>query len=190
MDISKLSQQLSDVSSAKKLPPVDQWNPPFCGNMDLVIKSNGQWWQGGTPFTRAKLVSLFSSVLKKETDEYFLVTPVEKIGIQVEDVPFVIVDWRLEDGALKVKTQVGDEVCISHDNPIELRYFTATSSQIDATPIAPTLVPYCLVRRNLWGRIHQNVMYQWAEVAVEQKTKLGNELIMQSLDYRFSLGIF
>lgn len=169
MDISKLSQQLSDVSSARKLPPVDQWDPPFCGDMDLVIKSNGQWWQDGSPFTRAKLVSLFSSVLKKENDDYFLVTPVEKIGIQVQDVPFVIVDWRFEDGILKVKTQVGDEVSIGQDNPVELRYFTAASSQIDASPKVPTLVPYCLVRRNLWGRVHQNVLYQWAEIAAEQK---------------------
>ncbi|MFT6702625.1 MAG: hypothetical protein ACJAUM_002501 [Pseudomonadales bacterium] len=198
MDLGKLSHQLSqqlshepsEVSSAKKIPPVELWDPPFCGDMDLVIKSNGQWWQGGTPFTRAKLVSLFSSVLKKENDDYFLVTPVEKIGIQVEDVPFLIVDWHFEDSILKVRTQVGDEVSIGPNNPIELRHFNATSNQTDAATSVETLVPYCLIRRNLWGRIHQNVMYQWAEIATERKTEHGNELIMHSQDYEFSLGTF
>lgn len=190
MDLGKLSQQLSNASSTRKVPPVENWNPPFCGNMDLVIKSNGQWWHDGTPFTRAKLVSLFSSVLKKENGDYFLVTPVEKIGIQVEDVPFVIVDWHFDKGTLKVKTQVGDEVCIGHEHPIELRYFQASENQTQSTLSQQTLVPYCLVRRNLWGRIHQNVMYQWAEVAKEQKTEKGNELVIQSQDYDFSLGVF
>lgn len=180
MDLGKLTQQLSDTSSEKKLPPVDKWDPPFCGDMDLIIKSNGEWWHHGTPFTRAKLVSLFAGVLKKENEQYFLVTPVEKIGIKVEDVPFVIVDWRNDNGALKVKTQVGDEVEIGEEHPIELRHFSAEK----------TLVPYCLIRRNLWARLHQNVLYQWAEVATETQTENGNELMMQSNDYEFSLGLY
>jgi hypothetical protein len=184
MDLGKLTQQLSDSSPAKKMPPVDQWDPPFCGDMNLVIKRNGQWWHEGTPFTRAKLVSLLSSVLKKEDEKYFLVTPVEKIGIQVEDVPFIVVDWHFDDGALKVKTQIGDEVEVGPEHPVELRLFQADDES------AETLVPYCLIRRNLWARLHQNVMYQWAEIAEESKTSGGSELVMQSGEYKFSLGQF
>lgn len=184
MDLGKLSQQLANTASAKEMPPVDKWNPPFCGDMNLVIKRNGQWWHEGTPFTRAKLVSLLSSVLKKEDQHYFLLTPVEKIGIQVEDVPFVIVDWHFEGAALKVKTQVGDEVTIGPDHPIELRPFIGEDES------AESLVPYCLIRRNLWGRLHQNVMYQWAEIAHEKTTDIGHELTLRSNDYEFSLGGF
>ena len=187
MDLSKLTQQLTDASPARQLPPVDKWDPPFCGDMNLVIKSNGQWWHEGTPFTRAKLVSLLSSVLKKERDAYFLVTPVEKIGIQVEDVPFVIVDWRFENDTLIVKTQIGDEVEIGPDHPVELRPFTAENANKEG---ATTLVPYCLIRRNLWARLHQNVMYQWAEIATPTNTENGNQLLIKSKQYTFSLGVF
>ena len=187
MDLGKLTQQLTDASPTKQMPPVDKWDPPFCGDMNLVIKSNGQWWHEGTPFTRAKLVSLLSSVLKKEDEAYFLVTPVEKIGIQVEDVPFIVVDWRFEKGALLVKTQIGDEVEIGPDHPVQLRHFTTDANEAGN---AETLVPYCLIRRNLWARLHQNVMYQWAEIATETNTEKGGELTLKSNDYQFSLGAF
>lgn len=187
MDLGKLTQQLTDASPTRQLPPVDKWDPPFCGDMNLVIKSSGQWWHEGTPFTRAKLVSLFSSVLKKERDAYFLVTPVEKIGIQVEDVPFVIVDWRFENDTLIVKTQIGDEVEIDTNHPVELRPFTAENANKEG---ATTLVPYCLIRRNLWARLHQNVMYQWAEIATPTNTENGNQLLIKSKQYTFSLGVF
>ena len=113
-----------------------------------------------------------------------MVTPVEKIGIKVEDVPFIVVDWRFEKAALLVKTQIGDEVEIGPDNPIQLRHFTSESDNTE------TLVPYCLIRRNLWARLHQNVMYQWAEIATETGTDRGKELIMKSNQYEFSLGVF
>jgi hypothetical protein len=178
MDLGKLTQQLSDTSPTKQMPPVEKWDPPFCGDMNLVIKSNGEWWHEGTPFTRARLVSLLSSVLKKEDEAYFLVTPVEKIGIQVEDVPFIVVDWRFE---------IGDEVNVGENHPIQLRPFTAEGNDLDNTA---TLVPYCLIRRNLWARLHQNVMYQWAEIATETSTDKGKELIIKSNHYEFSLGVF
>ncbi|PKI03265.1 DUF1285 domain-containing protein [Glaciecola sp. 33A] len=187
MDLGKLTQQLGNTSATRQIPPVEKWDPPFCGDMNLVIKSNGEWWHEGTPFTRAKLVSLLSSVLKKEDDAYFLVTPVEKIGIKVEDVPFIVVNWRFEKGALLVKTQIGDEVDVGDNHPIQLRPFTPDGNNVG---IGATLVPYCLIRRNLWARLHQNVMYQWAEIATETGTDRGKELIMKSNQYEFSLGVF
>ena len=77
------------------LPPVEKWNPPFCGNLDIRIARDGTWFYLGTPIGRPELVKLFSSILKKEEDKYFLVTPVEKVGITVDDAPFVAVDFTL-----------------------------------------------------------------------------------------------
>jgi hypothetical protein len=178
MDLGKLTQQLSDTSPAKKMPPVEQWDPPFCGDMNLVIKRNGQWWHEGTPFTRAKLIKLLSSVLKKEGDDYFLVTPVEKIGIQVEDVPFLIINDEITDKGIRVSTQTGDTVLLGPNHQVELREFEGN------------LVPYCLIRRNLWARLHQNVLYRWVEQADEKRKGNTTVLSMQSGDYEFCIGEF
>lgn len=149
MDISQIQSQISDVTQKEgaKLPPVEQWNPPFCGDMNLVIKRSGQWWHEGTPFTRHKLVKLFASVLKFEDSKYYLVTPVEKIGIQVEDVPFVVIDDAFTENGIFVITQTGDKVLVSETHPIELRKFEGN------------LVPYCNIRRNLWARLHLSLIH-------------------------------
>ena len=178
MDLSKLSQDISRSNEGDKLPPVDQWNPSFCGDMNLVIKRNGDWWHEGTPFTRVALVKLFASVIKKEGEQYFLVTPVEKIGIQVEDVPFVIIDWQYKEHHLNVTTQTGDQFTLSPTHPVELRMFEGNA------------IPYCLVRRNLWARVNQNVYYQWVESASQNQQAKNGELCWQSGDYSFSLGTF
>ncbi len=182
MDISQIQSQISDVThkNGAKLPPVEKWNPPFCGDMNLVIKRSGQWWHEGTPFTRHKLVKLFASVLKFEDNKYYLVTPVEKIGIQVEDVPFVVVDDEFTDGCIFVTTQTGDKVLVSESNPIELRRFDGI------------VVPYCNIRRNLWARVHQNVLYRWVERAHEIMLDDTNDSLksigLTSGNYLFSLG--
>lgn len=184
MDIFSLQTQLKDVSDPDKTPPVEKWDPPFCGNMPLVIKNNGQWWHAGTPFTRAKLVQLFASVLKKENDDYFLVTPVEKIGIQVEDVPFVIIDDSKITGdnktksAIEVTTQVGERFVIDQTHNVELRHFKDHK------------VPYVHVRRGLWARVHQNVLYRWIEQATECQGALTTQLQLRSGSYTFSIGEF
>lgn len=180
MDIAQLQKQISqsDGEVSRALPPVESWDPPFCGQMNLVIKRSGQWWHEGTPFTRAKLIKLLSSVLKKEGDDYFLVTPVEKIGISVEDVPFIVIDASLDEntGLISVSTQTGDTVKIGKDHPVELREFEGN------------LVPYCHIRRNLWARVHQNVLYRWVEQAEEDIQPPYIQLRLNSGDYRFVIG--
>lgn len=180
MDIAQIQKQISETQGkdAKSAPPVDKWHPEFCGNMNLVIKRSGQWWHEGTPFTRAKLIQLLASVLKKEGDDYFLVTPVEKIGIQVEDVPFIIIDAQVNEHNIQVNTQTGDTVILSKEHPVELRKFEGN------------LVPYCHVRRNLWARVHQNVLYRWVDQAVEVAINDKVELQLTSGDYTFSIGQF
>jgi hypothetical protein len=95
MDLASLQKQIKDVS--KQLPPVDKWDPNFCGDIDIQIKHDGSWYYMGTPIGRKPMVKLFSGVLKREGDDYFLVTPVEKVGIQVADSPFVITQWHKQD---------------------------------------------------------------------------------------------
>jgi hypothetical protein len=176
MDFAKLTQTIKSSGAQAKLPPVEQWDPPFCGDMNLVIKKNGQWFHEGTPFTRAALVKLFASVIKKEGDQYFLVTPVEKIGIKVEDVPFVIVDWEAIGDKIQVTTQTGDVFTICDQHMVELREFESVN------------LPYCKVRRNLWARVNQNVFYQWVEYASASNIEQADELLMNSGEYCFSLG--
>ena len=105
-------------------PPVHLWDPPFCGDLDMRIARDGTWFYLGTPIGRAPLVRLFSSILKREGDRYFLVTPVEKVGITVDDAPFVAVDFTAEGEGraqrLTFVTQVGDEVTAGPEHPIRV----------------------------------------------------------------------
>ena len=137
---------------ARGLPPVERWNPPFCGDLDMRIAADGTWFYMGTPIGRPALVKLFSSVLKREGDDYFLVTPVEKVGITVDDAPFQAVEMQV-DGAgdartLAFRTQVDDLVCVGPDHA--LRFARAAQDG---------LTPYVHVRRGLWARLTRALTY-------------------------------
>src|ERR1700742_2474587 len=101
-------------SGEKGLPPVHLWNPPFCGDLDMRIAGDGTWFYLGTPIGRPALVRLFSTILKREDGKYFLVTPVEKVGIRVDDVPFLAVEMQTGAVAgqrlLRFRTNVDDWV--------------------------------------------------------------------------------
>lgn len=177
MDLASLQKQLQ--SQTGNAAPVHLWDPPFCGDMDLRIKHDGSWHYMGTPIGRQALVKLFASVLKKEDDKYYLVTPVEKIGIQVEDVPFIITSWKQQDNLIIFTTGQGEECVVSEQNPVELR-LDSTSHQ---------RLPYVLVRSNLYARLHQNVYYQLVELGEERKLSNGElHLMLDSGNYSFSLG--
>lgn len=153
------------------LPPVHRWNPPFCGDINMEIKRNGQWFYMGTPIGRPALVKLFSSVLRHDDDgDYYLVTPVEKVRIRVEDAPFlaVLVEKHEEEGLqyLKFTTQTGDVVIAGPGHPIRVVF------KDDHEPS-----PYVHVRDRLDALISRNVYYQlveWGEERPEQgRTALG-----------------
>jgi uncharacterized protein len=124
VDLDGLSRML--VRSDRKRPPVHLWNPPFCGDIDLCIKADGTWHYLGTPIGRPALVTLFASVLRKDPDRYVLVTPVERVGITVEDVPFLAVSMRVEgEGkaqSLILTSNVGDEAVASRDCPLRFSF--------------------------------------------------------------------
>lgn len=134
------------------LPPVERWNPPLCGDLDMRIAADGIWFYLGTPIGRPALVKLFSSVLKREGDEHFLVTPVEKIRIRVDDAPFQAVEMQVdgEGGGrtLAFRTQVDDLLSVGPEHV--LRFERAAKDG---------LKPYVHVRRGLWARLTRALTY-------------------------------
>ena len=149
----------ASARAAKKggLPPVHLWNPPFCGDLDMRIARDGTWFYLGTPIGRAELVKLFSTILRRDGDDYFLVTPVEKVGITVDDAPFVAVDFNLRDGVLVFETNVGDVVEAGPDAPI----------RVERDEVTGEPAPYVLVRANLEALIDRKSFYRLVEIGEE-----------------------
>ena len=138
-------------------PPVHLWNPPFCGDLDMRIARDGTWFYLGTPIGRPALVKLFSSVIRKDGADYFLVTPVEKVGITVDDAPFVAVDFERQGDALRFETHVGDVVLAGPDHPI----------RVARDPVTGEPAPYILVRANLEALIDRKSFYRLVDIGEE-----------------------
>lgn len=192
MDLTKFQKQIEGSSDkTRPLPPVEKWNPDFCGDINMTVALDGRWFYEGTPVGRASLVKLFSSVLKREDDKYFLVTPVEKVGITVEDTPFVITQWKEieadangdKNTALVLITQTGDEVVLNSVDQMELRVPPKSIRDKEATAI-----PYVCVRRNLWARLHQNVYYQLLEKSKEISGSDETHFVVHSANTDFIIG--
>jgi uncharacterized protein len=157
--------------AGKGPPPVERWNPPFCGDLDMRIATDGTWFYLKTPIGRPALVKLFASVLKREGDKYFLVTPVEKCGIQVDDAPFLAVELAVEHGTagpmLKFRTNVDDWVCCGPDHAL----------RFEPEPATGGLKPYLHVRRDLWAKVTRALFFDLVERGeereVEGKTMFG-----------------
>ena len=178
------SGALDRVSQAAKqapgrgLPPVHLWNPAHCGEIDIVIKKNGLWFHEGTPIGREALVRLFSTVLRKDPDGTYLVTPVEKMKITVEDAPFVAVRVDRDGERLRFLTNVGDEVEAGPEHEIRV--------EMDPTSGAPH--PYLHVRRGLDALIARPVFYELAEMAEPHETPDGARMCVASHGAWFQVG--
>ncbi len=158
--IARAAGQTGDAN--KGLPPVDRWNPPFCGDIDMEIRADGTWFYMGTPIGRQPLVRLFSTVLRKDEDgRTYLVTPVEKVGIRIADAPFVAVEMSVteKDGwqVLTFRTNVGDVVEAGADHP--LRFVIHGENR--------ELKPYLHVRGRLEALVSRAVMYELVELGEE-----------------------
>ena len=143
------------AAGAKKgLPPVHLWDPPFRGDLDMRIARDGTWFYLGTPIGRPELVRLFSSILKREEGRYFLVTPVEKVGISVDDAPFVAVDFEARgagrDQVLEFHTNVGDSAVAGPEHPI----------RVVRDPRTGEPSPYVLIRADLEALIDRKSFYR------------------------------
>ncbi len=135
-------------------PPVHLWDPPFCGDLDIRIAADGTWFYLGTPIGRPALVKLFSGVLKREGDRHYLVTPVEKVGIRVDDAPFVAVDCDI-GAALTFTTNVGDRVTAGPDHAVTVAHDDEGEPR-----------PYLHVRRGLMALIDRKTFYRLVEAGV------------------------
>ena len=155
--ISRAPEQTGD--GKRGLPPVDKWNPPFCGDIDMEIRADGTWFYMGTPIGRAPLVRLFSTVLRRDEDgRTYLVTPVEKVGIRVVDAPFLAVEMQVtqREGrqVLTFRTNVGDVVEAGAEH--HLRFEISGGNR--------ELKPYLLVRGRLEALVSRAVMYDLVEL--------------------------
>ena len=148
-------------AAGKELPPVHLWNPPFCGDLDMRIAGDGTWFYMGTPIGRPALVRLFSTILKREDGKHFLVTPVEKVGIRVDDAPFLAVEMLKENDArgplLHFRTNVDDWVTC--DSAHRLRFESADDGG---------LMPYLHVRAELWAKVTRALYYDLVDIGEER----------------------
>ena len=148
--------------AGKAAPPVELWNPPFCGDLDMRIAADGTWFYLKTPIGRPALVKLFASVLKREGDKYFLVTPVEKCGIRVDDAPFLAVELIVDRGAagqvLNFRTNVDDWVACGPQHALRFEPETRTGG----------LKPYLHVRRDLWAKVTRALFFDLVELGEER----------------------
>lgn len=158
-------------TGGKGPPPVETWNPPFCGDLDIRIARDGTWYYLGSPIGRMPLVKLFASVLRKDEDgRHYLVTPVEKIGINVEDAPLLAVEMAVEGEAqeqqLTLRTNLGDLVAVGADHPL----------RFEKEPDSDGLKPYVHVRGRLEALFTRALMYQLADLMEEQETDGGTRM--------------
>ena len=156
------------AAEGKGLPPVHKWKPEFCGDIDMEIRRDGSWYYMGTPITRPAMVKLFSTILRHDEDgKYYLVTPVEKVGIRVEDRPFVAVELQREGEGqaqtLHFRTNLDEYVTMDGGHPLRVEFDPQTGE--------PS--PYLLVRDRLEALISRPVYYELAGLAEERDGVFG-----------------
>ena len=152
-----IKQETSD-RRGRSIPPLEKWQPERQGEMDLVIKANGEWWHEGTKITRQSLVDLFASILWQEGSEYYLKTPVEKLRINVEDVPFLITEVNVieqkEQGTSLIEfiTSTGDVVHLDDEHPLEMGEYQGEER------------PYIEIRFGMKGLVSRNVLMHLTKI--------------------------
>lgn len=174
-----LAGLVARAGSNRGVPPVERWNPPFCGDIDMRIAADGRWYYMGSPIGREALVRLFASVLRRDEDgRHYLVTPVERVGITVDDAPFLAVELHAEgkgsEQVLTVRTNVGDVVRVDDEHPLRFERETGTDG----------LKPYIKVRGRLDALFARPLLYQLAELFEEQPVS-GNMTLGVWSDGRF-----
>jgi hypothetical protein len=152
--------QYVQAGDGRTPPPVERWNPDYCGEIDMRIASDGRWYYQGSTINRLPLVRLFASILRRDPERYVLVTPVERVGITVDDLPFLAVDMERHAGAagesLTFRTNLDDIVTLDADHPLRF--------DIEADG---AFRPKVLVRHKLWARLTRSLAIDLAELLVE-----------------------
>ena len=155
------------AAKTRGLPPIHDWNPPDCGDLDIRIARDGTWFYLGTPIGRPELVKLFSTILRKDGDRFVLVTPVEKVGITVDDAPFVAVDFEVSgeeiDQSLTFETNLGDTCVAGPDHPI----------RVERDPDTGEPAPYVLIRDRLEALIDRKSFYRLVDIGAHHEGWFG-----------------
>lgn len=171
MDMAQLLASLQQTKHA----PTERWNPPYCGPIPIHIDEHGHWHYQNSLIKRQTLVNLFASVLVHEAGEYFLVTPAEKVKITVADVPFIVTTWQLireqDMAVIQVTTNIGQQFALSQEHPLIVR----------------DDIPYVDCGRELWAKVHRNVLYQWSDLAQLETTANGEQYFIESAGSKFYL---
>ena len=176
LDVGQLAEFGND-----ELPPVHLWKPEFCGDMDMLIKANGQWVHDGGLIKRPAMVKMFSRILWQENNEHFLVTPVEKVRIQVEDAPFLVTQMKVvnkeSESYLEFLTSVGDVLVLGkEDISLWMEDYQGEAH------------PYISVRYGMKALIHRNIFYELVELGEEIEINGELHLCIRSNQHVFSLG--
>lgn len=178
MNLARLTQQLEGQNQH---PPLEKWHPPFCGDMDIHIKADGQWLYMGSPIGRKPLVKLFASVLCLENQEYFLKTPVEKVRITVEDRPFIITSWQqhsCEQGSI-----------ISLQSNVDDNFILGPNHQLQQPNKGQSAPLYVDIHRHMQASIHRNVYYQLADIAEIENIEGKDHFMIKSGQDKFCIGV-
>lgn len=164
-DVRTIEQQLQQAARGKSLPPVDRWTPALSGDIDIRIDREGRWYHEGVQISREPLVRLFASILWREGDDYFLVTPVEKWRIQVDLAPLLVVAAQIEDQGpaqkILLRSSTGDVFCLDHEHPLTVDH------DEQGQPL-----PLVRVRYQLDALLNRAVFYQLADIAVQAGDQL------------------
>lgn len=180
--VSKTDELVALLEKAEQdeqgLPPVHQWNPQRHDDIDMRIAADGTWYYQGSPIERHRMVKLFSTILLREGDDYFLITPVEKLRIKVDDAPFTAVDVDEVDGRLVFTTNVDSHVVAGAEHPI----------RVETDPTSGEPRPYLHVRDNLEALISRSLFYRLVEQARQEKEGDATRLVIDSAGESFELG--
>ena len=179
--LDELLARLQQAEQGSGGPPLDKWHPPLSGDIDIRIAADGRWYHEGDLIARAPLVKLFSSILRREGDDYFLVTPVEKWRLRVDDLPFVAHSAarvaRNDVDHIILTTNVGDQVRLDKEHPLRIE------TREDGEPR-----PSIHVRANLWARVDRPSFYQLVDWARSSHEKGQTVLHVDSAGESFTLG--
>ncbi|MCP4490338.1 MAG: DUF1285 domain-containing protein [Gammaproteobacteria bacterium] len=174
--MSELEHLLADIEAAENYSAIrKQWRPTQTGSIDIRIAADGQWFHEGRAFQRQSLVKLFARVLCKQSDEYFLLTPHEKLKIQVDDVPFVATLVERRQSALVFTTNLDEHIVVDQQHPLRLK--------IDPQTRIPR--PYVHVRDGLEALISRSAFFDLANLAEEHERDGKLYFTLSSLDYEF-----
>lgn len=160
VELAKQFEHVAQLDTTGEGPPVEEWDPAFTGDLELVIARDGRWFYQGREMQREKLKKLFASIMRREADgDYYLLTPVEKYRIQVEDAPFLAHSLDVEgEGDARVlwfRTNMDDLFALGEEHPLVVRRNSDSGEQ----------VPYILIKRNLEARVERNAFYHLTELA-------------------------